>query len=136
MFFPDKDGLFKINDVTDIVAARAAARDLAGQAGFGMADRARLATAVSELTRNVLQYAGGGTCEINNLSDDAHMKIVAIVEDHGSGIADIDKAMQDGFTTSGGLGAGLPGTKRLMDEFSIESRPGLTRVTITIIRHK
>lgn len=136
MFFSDKDGRFKINDVTDIVAARSAARELAGQVGFGMADRARLATAVSELARNAVQYAGGGTCEINNISDDAHMKIVVIVEDHGSGISDIDKAMQDGFTTSGGLGAGLPGTKRLMDEFAIESRPGLTRVTITIIRNK
>ncbi len=134
MFFSDNDGRFDIKDVTDIVAARAAARDLAGQAGFGMADRARLATAVSELARNVVQYAGSGTCQITNASDDAHIKVLVVIEDQGAGIVDIDNAMQDGYTTSGGLGAGLPGTKRLMDEFKIESRPGLTRVSIAIVR--
>lgn len=136
MFFPNKDGRYSINDVTDIVAARAAARDMAGQVGFGLADRARMATAVSELTRNVVQYAGGGTCEIKNVSDTTHLKILVIVEDQGAGIPDIEKAMLDGFSTSGGLGAGLPGTKRLMDEFAIESKPGLTRVTIGMVRAK
>lgn len=136
MFSPDNDGRFKITDLTDIITARAAARDLAGQAGFGLADRARLATAVSELTRNVVQYAGSGFCQIANVSDEKHIKIVVVVEDQGAGIPDIDKAMQDGFSTSGGLGAGLPGTKRLMDEFGIESCPGKTRVTIAIVRAK
>lgn len=134
MFFPDKEGRYTIKNVSDIVAARAAARDRAAQAGFGLADRARLATAISELARNVVNYAGSGTCEFANQSDDSQLKILAIVEDHGRGIPDIEQAMQDGFSTSGGLGVGLPGTKRLMDEFNIESRPGLTRITIAMIR--
>jgi serine/threonine-protein kinase RsbT len=123
-----------ILDPTDIVRARGAARSLAAQIGFGIADQTRLATAVSELTRNVMQYAGSGMCEIADASDAAEMRIRIVVEDIGGGIPDIDLAMKDGYSTGGGLGAGLPGTRRLMDNFAIESAPGLTRITIAMGR--
>lgn len=125
-----------IRDAVDIVNARSAARQAAAAIGFGLADQARVATAVSELTRNAVQYAGEGICEIADVSDDQEMRLHVRIEDHGPGIADIDKAMQDGYSTSGGLGAGLPGTRRLMDDFAIDSRPGLTRVSIGIARRR
>lgn len=120
----------------DIVAAREVGREMAREMGFGLVDQTRLATAISELTRNVVQYAGSGTCEIRDDSDDSYVRIRVIVEDHGPGIADLNKAMQFGYSTSGGLGAGLPGTKQLVHEFQIISHPGLTRVTIAMVRPK
>lgn len=123
-----------IRDTTDIVLARGAARQVASGIGFGLADQTRLATAVSELARNAVQYAGGGFCEIADASDGQTMKINIVVEDHGAGIVDINQSMRDGYTTSGGLGAGLPGTRRLMDEFAIDSQPGCTRISIALIR--
>jgi len=123
-------------DTADIVRARGAARSIAAQVGFGLADQTRLATAVSELTRNALHYAGGGLCEITDLTNDSERRIKVLVEDHGPGIPDIQRAIQDGYSTGGGLGAGLPGTKRLMDVFTIESTVGLTRVYVEMIRPK
>ncbi len=125
-----------ISDTADIVRARGAARSIAAHAGFGLADQTRLATAVSELARNALHYAGGGLCEITDLTNDAERRIKVLVEDHGPGIPDIERAIQDGYSTGGGLGAGLPGTKRLMDVFVIESTVGLTRVCVEMIRPK
>jgi serine/threonine-protein kinase RsbT len=125
-----------IGDTQDIVRARGVARLVAGQIGLGLADQTRLATAVSELARNVVQYAGEGVCEIVDASDAGEMRIRIVIEDHGPGIDNIDKAMQDGYSTGGGLGAGLPGTRRLMDDFSIESAPGRTRVTIAVLRRR
>ncbi|WP_280191222.1 anti-sigma regulatory factor [Delftia sp. PS-11] len=118
----------------DVVRVRAHVRSLASDMGFSLGDQTRLATAVSELSRNVLQYAGKGQCEIFCMALPSRSGLRLVFEDHGPGIADIDKAMQDGYSTSGGLGAGLPGTRRLVDEFSIESRPGLTRITIAMLR--
>lgn len=126
--------LVSIFDSADIVRARSAARTMAARIGFGVADQTRLATAVSELTRNVIQYAGSGSCAIADTSLDGAMCIRIEVEDHGPGIPDLDLAMKDGYSTGGSLGAGLPGTRRLMDSFTIESAPGLTRVTIAIAR--
>ena len=120
----------------DIVRARASALQLAGQIGFGAADQTRLATAVSEMSRNVLQYAGKGACEMNDLSSDTEYHIRIVFIDHGPGIVDMERALQDGYSTSGGLGCGLPSTRRLMDSFAIESRPGLTRVVIAMIRRR
>lgn len=125
-----------ITDSADIVRARGAARLLAKDIGFGIADQTRLATAVSELTRNVIQYAGAGSCEAVDTSVAGEMRICIVVEDNGPGIPDIDLAMKDGYSTGGSLGAGLPGTRRLMDSFAIESTPGLTRVTITLARQR
>jgi len=126
----------KINDELDIVAARRAGREIAQQCGFGSADQTRLATAISELTRNVVQYAGAGVCVITDESNENIERIRAMVEDHGPGIANIEKATMYGFSTGAGLGAGLPGTKRLVDEFDIESEPGHTKVTIAMIRRR
>ena len=123
-----------IRQTSDVVLARSFARKVAAGIGFGIADQTRLATAVSELARNVIQYAGDGFCEVTDASDEKNMSLRILIEDCGPGIPDIDKAMKDGWSTSGGLGAGLPGTRRLMDEFEIESQPGMTRVTIALIR--
>lgn len=120
----------------DVVIARGAGRKMAHNLGFGTADQTRLATAISELTRNVLRYAGEGVCTIREYCEDESVIVKVFVEDHGPGIKDIDEAMTDGFTTSGGLGAGLPGTKRLVHEFNIESRPGITKVSIALTRPK
>lgn len=120
----------------DILTARSTARSMAVQIGFNIADQTRLATAVSELTRNVIQYAGNGSCQIIDCSDLRNISLRVIVEDNGPGIANLDLAMQDGYSTSNGLGAGLPGTRRLMDKFSIQSIPGLTRIDIMLVRER
>ena len=126
----------EIRDEGDVVAARHAGREMAYELGFGLADQTRLATAISELARNVVQYAGVGACVIADGSDEAMMRISVTVEDTGPGIVDVEKAMQDGFSTSRGLGAGLPGTKRLVQDFDIKSGPGRTKVSIVVARRR
>lgn len=108
----------------DIVKARQAGRELAKQLMFGSVDQARITTAISELARNIYLYASGGEIilEAVKMPDRIGLKLTA--KDTGPGIADIRKAMEDGYTTSGGLGSGLPGVKRLMDEFTIHSEVG------------
>lgn len=128
--------LVRIKEDMDVVRARAEARRLAGTLGFSPGDQTRLATAVSELSRNVLLYAGRGQCEISDISTPESIGIRIVFEDNGPGITDTALALQDGYSTSGGLGAGLPGTRRLMDSFAIESRPGLTRVDIALHRRR
>jgi serine/threonine-protein kinase RsbT len=125
-----------IADASDIVTARRVARELCEALGLGKADQTRLATAVSELTRNVIQYAGTGTCMIEDASDAAQRRVRVLVEDQGPGIPDLQLALSDGYSTSGGLGAGLPGTRRLVDDFHIESQPGRTRVTIALAKSR
>jgi serine/threonine-protein kinase RsbT len=108
----------------DIVAARQLGRNVAKELGFGTVDQARITTAISELARNIYLYAGQGQICIEKIhnGEKAGLRIAAV--DNGPGIADIRQVMEDGFSTSGGLGAGLPGVKRLMDEFEIDSAPG------------
>jgi serine/threonine-protein kinase RsbT len=111
----------------DIVAARQAAREVAKRLGFGMVDQSRIATAVSELTRNVVRYAtdGRGRVVIRELpTPTSRMGIEIVVADDGPGIADVSEALREGVTSGPGLGMGLPGTKRLMDEMEIDSAPG------------
>ncbi|MDN7243391.1 MULTISPECIES: anti-sigma regulatory factor [Planococcaceae] len=105
----------------DIVAARQLGRNVAKELGFGTVDQARITTAISELARNIYLYAGQGRIEIQRLTENGVKGILIIAADNGPGIPDIRKVMEDGFSTSGGLGAGLPGVKRLMDEFRIET---------------
>ncbi len=121
---------------TDVVLARQAGRELAREMGFGSADQTRLATAISELARNVIEYADEGTCLISDDSNEHGTRIQVVVEDNGPGIADLEQAMTHGFTSGGGLGVGLPGAKRLVQEFDIQSSPGHTRVSIAISRQK
>jgi serine/threonine-protein kinase RsbT len=114
----------KIINEWDIVAARQLGRNVAKELGFGIVDQARITTAISELARNIYLYAGQGKVCIEKVYDGgkAGLRIEAV--DSGPGISDIRQVMEDGFTTSGGLGAGLPGVKRLMDEFNIDSSVG------------
>jgi serine/threonine-protein kinase RsbT len=118
----------------DIVTARRQAREIAKALGFGAVDQSRIATAVSELARNVIRYAtdGRGEAHIRALPPSPRGRgIEVVVRDSGPGIADIEQVMQAGFTSGGGLGMGLPGTQRLMDEMEIVSAPGIgTTVTI------
>ena len=125
-----------ILQTSDIVLARSAARALAAKLGFGKADQTRLATAVSELARNVVMYAGCGECRIADTSDAVFNRVEITVQDHGPGIADLEQALQDGFSTAGSMGAGLPGTRRLVDDFLLESTPGLTTVTVSLALRK
>jgi len=107
----------------DIITARQAGRALAAQLGFSGADQTLIATAISEMARNILTYARCG--EIILRSEQDHRPgIIIIAADEGPGIPDIQRALQDGYSTSGSLGLGLPGTKRIMDEFSIISEVG------------
>ena len=128
--------MLEIRDQGDVVRARQAGREMARQLGFGSADQTRLATAISELTRNVVQHASHGTCTVADSSERDLRRVRVVVEDHGPGIADVERALEDGFSTGNGLGAGLPGTKRLVHEFHISSAPGHTKVTIEIRRRR
>ncbi|MFW9996460.1 MAG: anti-sigma regulatory factor [Candidatus Odinarchaeota archaeon] len=116
---------------SDIVTVRRVARTIAGELGFGMTDTTRIITATSELARNVYQYAGKGTVILRVINYEQKKGIELIFEDKGPGIPDIDRAMEAGYSTSGGFGLGLPGTKRLMDEMEIISEINRgTKVTI------
>lgn len=108
----------------DIVTARQRGRELALRLGFTTTDAVLVASAISELARNVLQYAGRGDMRITRVEGAGRSGLSVVVQDDGPGIADVQEAMQNGFSTSGSLGLGLPGVKRLMDEFEIESTPG------------
>jgi serine/threonine-protein kinase RsbT len=116
----------------DIVAARQMGRDIAKQLGFGTVDQARITTAISELARNIYLYAGEGQICFEIVESLEQKGMTVIATDSGPGIQDLSLVMQDGYTTSGGLGAGLPGVRRLMDDFDIESEVGQgTRIVTT-----
>lgn len=117
----------------DIVAARQLGRNEAKKIGFGTVDQARITTAISELARNIYLYAGNGKIEITKIYSEKLCGISIVASDNGPGIADIRKVMDDGYTTSGGLGAGMPGVRRLMDEFTLESKQE-EGTTITAIK--
>ena len=116
----------------DIVVARSEVRAMAAALGFGPLDQTRLATVASELARNAVKYATGGRLIAQPTSGPCgRAGLRLIFEDKGPGIPDLDAAMRDGFTTAKSLGKGLPGSRRLVDEFRIESAPGRgTRVTV------
>ena len=117
-----------------IVAARQTARETARRLGFGLVDQSRIATAVSELARNVVRYAAdtGGEAIVRAIeSTERGTGIEIVIHDNGPGISNVERALQDGYTSGSGLGMGLPGTKRLMDDFAIETGSGQgTTVTI------
>ncbi len=111
-----------IQSENDIVRARQLVRRLARQVGMGIVDQTRITTAVSELFRNMYQYAGGGEIFIDKGEHDGHLALIITCIDHGPGIADLEQAMTDGYTSGAGMGLGLPGAKRLVDSFHIESK--------------
>jgi len=130
------DTKIPIKTESDLLFARQKAKEMMKEMGFGSADQTRMATAISELARNVLKYAGEGSCSIYDELDDGEMALKVVVEDNGPGISDIGQAMEDGFTTGNGLGAGLPGAKRLVNNFDIASEPGYTKITLEIKRSR
>ena len=111
-----------IESDVDIVEARMASRSLAKYIGFDGADQVMIATAVSEVARNIIEYAKSGKVVLSVVQDRSRRGLEVVARDEGPGIADIPQAMTDGFSTSRGLGLGLPGSKRLMDEFLLESK--------------
>lgn len=116
-----------------LVAVRRALREAAAAAGLGVVDQTKLVTAGSELARNVLTHAGTGVFSVEVVQGTGGTGLRARFSDHGPGIADLDLAMADGFSTGSGLGLGLSGAKRLVHEFGIESVPGQgTTVTIAM----
>ncbi|MBY6038266.1 anti-sigma regulatory factor [Fictibacillus nanhaiensis] len=117
----DIQSCVEVRNEWDIVSARQLGRNMAKELGFGNVDQARITTAISELARNIYLYAGRGKICIEPIDQLGKKGLRIIALDNGPGIREIRKVMEDGYTTSGGLGAGLPGVKRLMDEFSIES---------------
>jgi len=108
----------------DVVTARQEARAMGAGLGFSSTDLTLLATAISEIARNITTYAGEGEVALRVLHDGDRDGIEVLATDQGPGIDDIELAMQDGFTTGSGLGLGLPGTRRLVDEFELRTRPG------------
>ncbi len=126
-----QERLVPIRSDLDIVTARVEGRELAKELGFGVIDQARIATAISELTRNIVQYAEHGQAIMRSIGVGGRIGIEIICEDEGPGIPDIELAMQEGYSTSKSLGMGMSGAKRLMDEFEVESQIGQgTTVTI------
>jgi serine/threonine-protein kinase RsbT len=121
-----------INSDQDIVAARQSGRALAAEVGFSATDSTLIATAISELARNIVSYARKGEITVKTIHGSSRHGILVVASDNGPGIPDVLQAMRDGFSTSGSLGLGLPGVRRLMDEFQIASQPG--RGTIVTVK--
>ena len=131
MLAPSSD-LLRIDASEDVVTVRRVVREQAIALGFSLVDQTKLVTAASELARNTFQHGLGGTVRLERISDGAKRGIRLTFEDQGPGIPDLERALRDGYTTGGGLGLGLSGSKRLCHEFSISSTPGVgTRVVIT-----
>src|SRR5262247_872199 len=127
-----KDETMSIRSSEDVVRVRQVAREWAVAQGLGLVDQTKLVTAASELARNTLDHGGGGTVRLEVVGGGARRGLRLTFDDKGPGIADVEQAMKDGFTTAGGLGLGLGGAKRLSNEFEIHSEPGVgTRVAIT-----
>lgn len=116
----------------DVVFVRQSVRSYAVALGLSLVDQTKLVTAASELARNTVTHGGGGKVRVEVVEQSSRRGIRLTFEDQGPGIADIERALQDGYTTGAGLGLGLGGAKRLTNEFAIESTPGIgTRVVIT-----
>ncbi len=113
-----------INSDQDIVLARQKGRAMATELGFSSGDATLIATAISELARNIVSYARKGEIALKRVQGSSRLGMLVVASDNGPGIPDIPQALRDGFSTSGSLGLGLPGVRRLMDEFEITSQPG------------
>jgi serine/threonine-protein kinase RsbT len=111
----------EVTSDADIVPARARGRALAAELGFSRADATLLATAISEIARNIVVHAGRGEIELKPAYEPDRRGVVVVARDDGPGIRDIDAALREGFGTKGGLGLGLPGAQRIMDEFVIQT---------------
>jgi serine/threonine-protein kinase RsbT len=123
--------ILRIDSGEDVVRVRQQVRRRAVEAGLGLVDQTKIVTAASELARNTLDYGKGGTATVEVLQSNNRRGLRIVFEDRGPGIADIELALRDGFTTGKGMGLGLGGARRLCNEFAIQSEPGKgTRITI------
>lgn len=121
-----------LNGSEDIVNVRQAVRSRAVELGFSLVDQTKIVTAASEIARNTVIYGGGGWAELEILNRGNRKGLQIVFQDQGPGIADIEKALQDGYTSGNGLGLGLGGAKRLVNDFEISSAPGGgTRIALT-----
>ncbi|KZS83350.1 MULTISPECIES: anti-sigma regulatory factor [Mycobacterium] len=118
------DIVVEVDHPDDIVAARHAGHQLASELGFSLTDVTMIATAISEIARNITSYAGRGEVRVAVAEREGRKALVVRAEDEGPGIADVDRAMEDGYSTGRGLGMGLPGARRLMDRLIVESAVG------------
>jgi serine/threonine-protein kinase RsbT len=117
----------------DVVTARQEARTMGAGLGFSSTDLTLLATAISEVARNITTYAGEGEVSLRVVRENGREGIEVVASDSGPGIADVELAMQDGYTTGNGLGLGLPGTRRLVDDFELRTQPG-AGTTIRLVK--
>lgn len=126
-----KQQTLPVRSDSDVVMVRQAVRTWSAEIGLGLVDQTKVVTAASELARNTLGHGGGGTCQMQIVQDATRRGLRLIFEDQGPGIPDINQALTDGFTTGTGLGLGLGGARRLVNEFELTSKLGQgTRVTI------
>lgn len=124
-------GSLEIERETDVVKARQRGRELAAALGFSSTDQTLIATAISEVARNIVSYATRGTLTVAKVESQGRIGIEIVASDQGPGIPDVDLAMRDGFSTGNSLGFGLPGARRLMDDFELVSEVGIgTTVTL------
>jgi serine/threonine-protein kinase RsbT len=130
-----KSETLPIRDSNDVVVVRQRVRQWATQLKFSLVEQTKIITAASELGRNTLEHGGGGNLEIAEILNGSRRGIRLTFSDHGPGIPDIQQALTDGYTSKQGMGLGLGGSKRLMNEFEIQSAPGLG-TTIAVIRWK
>lgn len=126
-----KDGSAPIQTSSDVVKVRQMVREWAVAMGFSLVDQTKIVTAASELARNALDHGGGGMVRLEALNNASRRGLRLTFSDQGKGIADVEQALKDGFTTGTGMGLGLGGSKRLVNDFAIDTAPGQgTRVTI------
>jgi len=126
---------FGLGSDLDVVAARRGVSDWAREIGLRVLDRTKVVTAASELARNTVKYGGGGVMSLEIVRDAKREGLRVAFEDHGPGIADTVRALQDGYSTGGGMGIGLPGARRLVNEFELKSTVGVG-TCITIVQWK
>jgi serine/threonine-protein kinase RsbT len=130
-----KSELFNITTSADVVKVRQVTRQWATELKFSLVDQTKLVTATSELARNTLEHGGGGSMLAEIVEEGARRGIKLVFDDKGPGIPNLELALRDGYTTGGGMGLGLSGSKRLVNDFQIKSEPG-RGTTVTIIRWK
>ena len=126
------DVVVQVAKSDEIVVARQAGRDLAESLGFSLTDLTLIATAISEVARNITSYTDGGEVRVSTVEQQGRIGLVVEAVDLGPGIADVDRALEDGYSSRAGMGLGLPGARRLMDEFEVQSAVG--RGTTVIMR--
>jgi serine/threonine-protein kinase RsbT len=127
----DAERRIPITTDADIVRARQQGREVASQLSFTPSDLTVIASAISELARNIFSYAGHGEIRVGLIERNGRRGVMVVAHDEGPGIRDVDLALQDGYSTSGSLGLGLPGVRRLVDEFEIQTQVGVgTEITL------